>query len=119
MGTNQDEAKKDNRIKREFSRLKRLFQNLPENELKFVEPLLQNCAFMRAVLEDLQELITENGLIDDYQNGENQNGRKMSAELQAYNTTVKNYNQAMDKLIERLPKEEKKSAMVEMMRRYS
>lgn len=119
MTERKSEMQKDVRYKRELKKLGELFSNLPENERKFVEPLLQNCAFMRLILEDLQELIYLNGCIDEYTNGENQGGRKTSAELQSYNATVKNYNAVMDKLIERLPKEEKKSAMAEMMKKYA
>lgn len=105
-------------IKGELRKMKKMFANLPENERKFIEPLLQNAAFMRVVLEDLQEQIAENGCVEEYSNGENQGGKKMSAELSAYNTTVRNYNAVMVKLIERLPKEEKKSAMLQMMEKF-
>ena len=46
-------------------------------------------------LDELQEAINQNGATDEYQNGANQFGSKASAELQAYNTTVKNYNSLM------------------------
>lgn len=105
-------------IKKELARLRKIFANLPENEQKFIEPMLQNAAFMRVVLEELQDQVAEYGCTEEYTNGENQGGRKISAELSAYNTTIKNYNAVMVKLIERLPKEEKKSAMLSMMERY-
>ncbi len=112
------ETEKNKQIKRELARMRKIFANLPENELKFIEPMLQNAAFMRVVLEELQAQVSEYGCVEEYTNGENQGGRKVSAELSAYNTTVKNYNTVMVKLIERLPKEEKKSAMLSMMERY-
>ena len=115
---NGEEMDANKQIKRELTRMKKMFANLPENEAKFVEPLLQNAAFMRVILEDLQAQIVENGCVEEYTNGENQGGKKMSAELSAYNTTVRNYNAVMVKLIERLPKEEKKSAMLQMMEKF-
>lgn len=118
MSRKNDEMEKSKLIKRELSRMKKMFGNLPENELKFIEPMLQNAAFMRVILEDLQEQIAESGCVEEYTNGENQGGKKMSAELSAYNSTVRNYNAVMVKLIERLPKQEKKSAMLQMMEKY-
>ena len=95
--------------------MKKLFSALPENELSFCDPLLQNAAFMCATLEDLQKAINENGTSDIYQNGANQSGTKASADLQAYNSLAKVYNALMDKLSAKLPKEAKKSRLQAMM----
>ena len=109
------ELSKEQRIKREYSRMKKMFAALPENELKFCDPLLQNAAFMCVTLQDLQELIIENGTSDSYQNGANQSGTKASADLQAYNSLAKVYNALMDKLSAKLPKEVRKSKLAAMM----
>ena len=118
MATKEREMDRSEQIKSELRKLRKIFGNLGENERKFIEPMLQNAAFMRVILEELQEQIAENGCVEEYTNGENQGGKKMSAELSAYNTTVRNYNTVMVKLIERLPKEEKKSAMLQMMEKF-
>jgi len=102
---------KNERISREYNRMKKLFSALPENELSFCDPLLQNAAFMKATLEDLQLAINENGTSDVYQNGANQSGTKASADLQAYNSLAKVYNALMDKLSAKLPKIMKKSRL--------
>lgn len=95
--------------------MKKMFEAMPENELNFCDPLLQNAAFMCVTLQDLQEAINENGVTDEYRNGANQNGTKASAELQAYNSTAKVYNALMDKLSAKLPKEIKRSKLAAMM----
>ena len=115
---NEQELDQNKLIKKELARMKRMFSGLSENELKFMEPLMQNAAFMRVALEEMQNQIGYCGYVEEYTNGKNQGGKKMSAELQAYNTTVRNYNLVMAKLIERLPKEQKQSAMVQMMKKY-
>ena len=109
------ESSKEKRIRTEYARMKKLFSPLPENELNFCEPLLQNAAFMKVTLEDLQETINENGVTDEYRNGANQSGVKASAELQAYNSVAKVYNALMDKLSAKLPKEIRKSKLAAMM----
>ena len=105
------ETSKDKRIRAEYARMKKLFSAMPENELSFCDPLLQNAAFMKVTLDDLQESINQNGVTDEYRNGANQNGTKASAELQAYNSTAKVYNALMDKLSAKLPKMMKQSRL--------
>ena len=114
-GRNKADLTKDQRIRREYQRMKKLFSAMPENELKFCDPLLQNAAFMKVTLEDLQKQINENGTSDSYQNGANQSGTKASADLQAYNSLAKVYNALMDKLSGKLPKEIRKSKLQAMM----
>lgn len=106
---------RESRIKRENTRLRKLFADLPPNELAFVTPLLKNMAFMVVTLEDLQAEINESGTVDEYQNGAAQFGKKASATIQAYNAILKNFLSATDKLIARLPKEQRKSALAELM----
>ena len=113
-GRNKAELTKDERISEEYGRMKDLFATMPENELRFCDPLLQNAAFMKVTLEDLQKAINENGVTDSYQNGANQSGTKASADLQAYNSLAKVYNALMDKLSAKLPKEIRKSKLQAM-----
>ena len=105
------EKSKDRRISAEYARMKELFSAMPANELDFCDPLLQNAAFMKVTLEDLQESINQNGVTDSYQNGANQSGMKASADLQAYNSLAKVYNALMDKLSAKLPKMIKQSRL--------
>ena len=114
-GPNKGDLSKDKRIREEYARMKELFSAMPENELRFCDPLLQNAAFMCVTLQDLQLAINENGVTDNYQNGANQSGTKDSADLQAYNSLAKVYNALMDKLSAKLPKEIKRSRLAAMM----
>ena len=114
-GVNLAELTKEKRIRSEYTRMKKMFAAMPENERKFCDPLLQNAAFMCVTLKDLQESINENGTSDTYQNGRNQSGVKASADLQAYNSLAKVYNALMDKLSAKLPKEVRKSKLAAMM----
>ena len=113
-GPKKGELSKDQRIRQEYERMKELFAAMPGNELRFCDPLLQNAAFMKVTLEDLQRAINENGVTDQYQNGANQSGTKASADLQAYNSLAKVYNALMDKLSAKLPKEIKQSRLAEL-----
>ena len=89
----------------ELEKLEKLFSPLPENERSFIQPLLENAAFMRATLDELQIKIRLEGATDEYQNGANQCGMKISASIQAYNQVMKTYHSLMDKLMAKLPEE--------------
>lgn len=112
---NDKELERNKRIKKEYNKLKKLFKPLPENKFKLIDALLHNQAFMKVILDELQETIKREGTIEEYQNGANQHGRKPSSNLQAYNNTVKQYNAINKRLEEMLPKEHKLSKL-EMMR---
>lgn len=102
---------KETRIKQEFLRLEEIYRELPPSKLALVVPLLENAAFMKVTLEDLQESINRNGCSDEYKNGENQYGRKAAADLQAYNSLIKNYNTVSDRLEKLLPPEHRESRL--------
>lgn len=102
---------KETRIKKELSRISKYFKDLPENQKAIVSPLLQNSAFMRVTLEDLQEHINQEGVTEEYQNGANQRGIKQSATLQSYNTLIKNYASVTKTLFQLLPKEARRDGL--------
>lgn len=103
--------KKETRIAEELQRLMDIYKDLPENKLEIVKPLIQNASFMKITLEDLQMSINQNGCSDEYKNGENQYGKKAAADLQAYNSLIKNYNTISDRLEKILPPEKRKSKL--------
>ena len=97
------EKTREQRIKAEKSRLRTLCKDLPENKKAIALPLVEQAAFMRITLDDLQEEINEAGCVEEYQNGRNQSGFKTTAALQAYNSTVKNYAAVCERLDRILP----------------
>ena len=111
---NLTELSKENRIKSEFERIKIFFEEIDGNQRAIVEPLLQNSAFMKVTLEDLQDIINKDGAIDTYQNGANQYGTKQSATLQSYNSLIKNYAAVTRTLSQLLPPEKKASSLYDV-----
>ena len=97
------EQTKDQRIKKEVDRLKKLYQDMPSNVMSKVISLIVNAAFMTITLEDLQKSIIEDGPVSRYQNGENQWGTKKSPEVEIYNTMIKNHMQVMKQLTDLAP----------------
>lgn len=97
------EKTKEQRIKSEYNKLKGQCKGLPKNKLAVALPLIEQAAFMRITLADLQVEISEAGCVEEYQNGKNQSGFKTTAALQAYNSTVKNYAAVCERLDRILP----------------
>jgi intergrase/recombinase len=108
MAAEKAEKTKEERISKEFSRLKRLFTKMPDKTKKAVEKLIKNAAFMGITLEDLQEKINTDGPVSEYKNGENQFGTKKSPEVEIYNTMIKNYAAVIKQLTDLIPHEEDK-----------
>ena len=66
---------------------------------------------MAVTLEELQAEVNADGVTDHYTNGANQEGQKASAALQAYNSTLKNYNTVIKQLYSLVPHERPKSKL--------
>ena len=102
---------KEQRITEELNRISKYFEEVDANQKAIVAPLLQNAAFMKVTLEDLQEIINAEGVTEIYQNGANQRGVKQSATLQSYNSLIKNYASVIKTLSQLLPPERKATAL--------
>lgn len=100
---------KEARINTELKRLINFFEEVDENQKAMALPLLQNAAFMKVTLEDLQEIINNEGVTDVYQNGANQHGKKQSATLQSYNSLIKNYANVIKTLSQLVPPAKKEA----------
>ncbi|HAE16986.1 MAG TPA: hypothetical protein DHW39_11655 [Erysipelotrichaceae bacterium] len=97
---------KETKIKRRLKELTTIYSKLPEKKRSIAEPLIKNAAFMEVELEELRVIIAQNGASEEYKNGENQYGRKASADLQSYNSLLKSYNMVNSRLEAMLPPEE-------------
>ena len=105
---NKTEISKKERINAELDRISNLFEQADGNQRAAVSSLIQNAAFMKVTLEDLQEIINKEGVTETYQNGANQHGVKQSATLQSYNSLIKNYASVIKSLSSILPRESKR-----------
>lgn len=92
------------KVKAEKKKLLKFLSALDENSLKISDSLIENVAFMSVTLSSLMETIKENGIKEEYKNGENQFGYKESVEIKIYNTMQKNYQSAMKLLLDMLTK---------------
>lgn len=96
---------KNQKIKKETQRLKKMFKELSDNKKKMAEKLIENASFMSITLDELKEDIKVYGVKETYVNGVNQFGFKESIESKTYNTMVKNYMNIVKQLNDMLPEQ--------------
>lgn len=104
---------KQKRIKKEISRLRRLFKEIDENKKKLVNTTIEDIAFMTITMQDLRESIVRTGTTVKYQNGANQHGTKQSPDAQLYLQMSQKQTQAMKILLDCMPKSDKKNTTPE------
>lgn len=102
---NSDGKTKETRIKREKSRLRKIFRNLPQDAARTVEGLIDQAAFMRIECEDMAEDIRQNGWTEKFQQSERVPPYDRARPIgQAYNSTNANYQKVVKQLTALLPK---------------
>lgn len=106
-GNDTDYLEKQNRIKKEAARLKRLFAKIDANKKKLVFSTIEDVAFLTITMQDLHETIIREGTTATYKNGENQYGTKQSPDAQLYLQMSQKQTQAMKILVDCLPKTER------------
>ena len=101
----------EERTKEKKSILMRIFSEISENQLAVASDLIGQAAFMAVTLEDLAESISMNGTVEEYTNGANQCGRKISSDAKLYASLISKYTAVIDKLMKLIP-EERQSARI-------
>lgn len=104
-----DYLEKQERIKKEAARLKRLFSKIDPQKKKLVIATIDDVAFMTVTMQDLRDSIIRDGTSITYKNGENQYGTKQSPDAQLYLQMSQKQTAAMKILVDCLPKTKKPS----------
>ena len=89
---------------------------MDKNKLDTVDALIDNAAFTRVMLEDLQRNIIINGTTAEYKNGENQYGTKRSAEVETHIAMTKNLNAIIKQLAEYVSPAKRKDSRLDALR---
>lgn len=94
---------KEKRIAAERDRLTALLKDLDENQRQTAAGLISSAAFLRVTLEDLEAEINAGGCTEEYTNGRDQSGVKVSAACQAYASLNTKYQSTIQKLLKIVP----------------
>lgn len=93
---------KEKMIKREISKLKKLFKTLPKDKFKAAEGLIHEAAFMRATLAEARTTIDNEGILDWFEQGPNAYYREHPA-TKVYNTMIQRYSTVCKQLFDLIP----------------
>ncbi len=85
------------RKKKELNRIKKIYKNLPAEKLKILEKLIERAAYMLVSLEEMEQKITEDGLLVEMPQGDYTITRAHPL-LSQYNAMVKNFNSTIKML---------------------
>ena len=102
---------KEARVKREVSRLKKVFAGMGEDEAAVCDGLVVQAARLRVLLDDAWADISEKGDVEMFTQSENAppyERKRPVAEL--YNAREKNYQTAIRQLLDRMPQGTKDAA---------
>jgi hypothetical protein len=91
-------------IKKEITRLKKIFSDVSEVKRKSLESLIEESAFMKITLIGLKDTINLEGPIDEMPQGDYSILRQHPA-VQMYNSMIQRYTTVQKELIAILPKE--------------
>lgn len=92
------------RINKEDKRLRKIYKDLPKDQLELYEGLIKRAAFMRITLEDYEQDINENGSIEYFTQSEKTDPYERERPVaRLYNTMNKNYQSIMKQLSDKIP----------------
>ena len=91
------------RIELKRAELMESFEGMPPEKLKVASDLIGQAAFLAVSLEDLAEVISKEGMTEQYTNGKNQSGRKISSNAKMYSALIGKYNTIVNKLLKIVP----------------
>ena len=103
MARSQSEQARKKRITTEFHRISAALESVPQDRLVAAEKLMREAAYMTEIIADARAEIDENGIIETYQNGENQFGRKKSPAVEIYDRAVNSYAKIIKQLTDLMP----------------
>ncbi|MRS25901.1 hypothetical protein [Bacillus sp. RIT694] len=99
------ELTKEERVKKEVNRLKRIYKEMPKDTLLVVEGLIVEAADLRVRLEDIRKDLDENGYDEMFSQSENQDPyERERPQSRRYISMNKNYQSIMKQLGDYVPK---------------
>ena len=107
---------KEEKIKKEKSRLQKIFKDLDRNKRETAASLISKAAFLTISLDELEEKINKNGYNSEYKNGENQFGTKQSPEVATYISMSKDHTTIISKLVDMVPPSARAKSKLAAMR---
>ena len=101
------EITKDSRIKAEELRLRKIYENVDEDNKAIIDGIINRAAYMRITLEDWEKDIDEKGYMELFTQSEKTPPYERERPvIRLYNTMNKNYQSIINQLSNLVPKYE-------------
>ncbi len=95
---------KEERINKEYKRLKKIYKDLPQDTLNLYDGLIRRAAFMRISLEDYEADLNTNGHTEFFTQSEKTEPYERERPVaRLYNSMNKNYQTIMKQLADKVP----------------
>lgn len=109
------EEKRNEKIKKEMTRLNRILKQIDKNKKGAIEKLLCDAAFLAIILEEVRLIIARDGVVETYQNGANQMGYKKSSSVDVYDRMVNTYTKVVREICNTIPESKTEELSKEIM----
>lgn len=103
MAAAKQEKTREQKIASEYRRISKALKSIPEDKQNAAKKLMEEAAYMTQIIADSREEIDKNGIIETYQNGENQSGRKKNPAVEIYDRAVNSYGKIIKQLTDLMP----------------
>ena len=110
-----DKKRRENLYKKNVKEIKDILKNVDADILKMHEKVIGEAAMYATTLKEINEIIARDGVVDFYQNGENQWGTKKSVAAELKPKYTATYQSLIKQLSGLLPTESEKDAAKEIM----
>lgn len=103
--------KRNELVKSEYDRLKKIFANIEKDKLELVDKLIKQAARLKVLLDENWEDITEGGDYDLFSQSEKVDPYERERPIaKLYNSRDQSYQKVIRQLTDLLPKEEQEEA---------
>jgi len=111
----------DEKARNEIERITDLLNEcgVSERRIRMLEPVIENTAWMKAKLDESRQLVQQSAIVISYDNGGGQKGLRENPIFKGYEALFKSYMNGMDRILNALPSEEAKAAVVEELKPQS
>lgn len=108
-------------VKAEIERLTDLLLEfgISDRRIRVLEPVIENTALIKVKLDESRALIQQSAIVVSYDNGGGQKGIRENPIFKGYESLFKSYMNGMDRILNSLPSEEAKAAVVEEIKPQS
>ena len=103
MAKEKTEKTREEKIVSEYRRISKALKSIPVEKQNVAKKLMEEAAYLTQIIADARAEIDENGIIELYQNGENQSGRKKNPAVEIYDRAVNSYSKIIKQLTDLMP----------------